>query len=47
MSERSFSDAGFTINIRRTDLKPENVDKLLFIRSFSKLPVFVEEDDED
>lgn len=39
-SERSFSDAGFTINVRRTMLKPENVDKLLFIRSFLRLPIF-------
>ena len=38
-SERSFSDAGFTINLRRTTLKPMNVDKLIFMRSYLKLPI--------
>lgn len=43
-SERSFSDAGFTINIRRTSLRPANVDKLLFVRSAMRMPVFPEDE---
>lgn len=39
-SERSFSDAGLIINIRRTSIKSENVDKMLFVRSFLKIPIF-------
>jgi hypothetical protein len=45
-SERSFSDAGFIINVRRTTLNPENVDKMLFIRSAMGLPVFADQDEE-
>jgi hypothetical protein len=32
-SERNFSAAGFTLNDRRSNLSPENVNYLLFIRS--------------
>lgn len=35
-AERSFSQAGWTINVRRTRLAPKNVDALLCIRSFLK-----------
>ena len=46
-SERSFSEAGFIINVRRTTLNPESVNKLLFLRSANKaqLPFGEEEDD--
>lgn len=34
--EREFSTAGWILNQRRTNLKPEEVDKILFIRSIEK-----------
>ena len=39
-SERAFSDAGYTINKRRVSLAPQNLNKLLFIRSCLGLPTF-------
>ena len=42
-SERCFSDAGFTINIRRSSLDPDNLNKLLFIRSIQSSKIFDEE----
>ena len=35
-AERSFSQAGWTVNVRRTRLAPKNVNALLCIRSFLK-----------
>ena len=35
-AERLFSQAGWTINVRRTQLSPKNVDALLCIPSFLK-----------
>lgn len=35
-SERSFSQAGWTVNLRRTRLAPKNVNALLCIKSFMK-----------
>ena len=35
-SERSFSQAGWTVNLRRTRLAPRNVNALLCIKSFMK-----------
>jgi hypothetical protein len=34
--EREFSTAGWILNQRRTNLKPEEVDKILFVRSIEK-----------
>ncbi|CAF1195155.1 unnamed protein product [Rotaria sordida] len=34
--EREFSTAGWILNERRTNLKPEEVDKILFVRSMEK-----------
>jgi len=34
--EREFSTAGWILNQRRTNLKPEEVDKILFVRSMKK-----------
>ena len=44
-SERAFSDAGYTINQRRVSLNPQNVDKLLFIRSACAITSFGDDDD--
>ena len=44
-SERAFSDAGYTINQRRVRLNPQNVDKLLFIRSACAITSFGDDDD--
>ena len=39
-SERAFSDAGHTINKGRVSLAPQNLNKLLFIRSCLGLSTF-------
>ncbi|CAF3210964.1 unnamed protein product [Rotaria sp. Silwood2] len=38
--ERQFSGAGVVINERRTNLKPSQVDNILFIRSCEKMSIF-------
>ena len=46
-SERSFSQAGWTVNLRRTRLAPRNLDALLCIKSFLKGDVWEALDSND
>ena len=39
-AERVFSAAGITVSKRRSCLKPENIDRILFLNNFGKYDKF-------